>query len=77
MDKRGYAREFAEGPSAVAFALKYCSSRCDELILLSTKPFWFPDATVLKPLSGNGYRNEALERRTEGDQTIKTGECDV
>jgi hypothetical protein len=48
----------------VAFALKHRSARCDELILLSTKPFWAPDATVLKPLPGNGYRNEAPERRT-------------
>jgi hypothetical protein len=61
----------------VAFALKRRSARCDELILLSTKPFWDPDATVLKPLPGNGYRKEAPERRTQGAQIIKTGEYDV
>ena len=44
--------------AANAFDLVLCSpmrraretAGCDEIFLLSTKPFWTPDATVLKPV---------------------------
>jgi hypothetical protein len=42
------------------------SAGCDELFLLSTKPFWTPDATVLKPLPGTGFTNDATEKRIDG-----------
>jgi lipoprotein-anchoring transpeptidase ErfK/SrfK len=54
-------------------ALESRSARCDELILSSTKPFWPPDATVLKPLPVNEQGNEAPERRNQGAQTVKQG----
>jgi hypothetical protein len=63
--------------AAVFFWFEARSTRCDELIFLSTKPFWAPDATVLKPLPGTGYRNDAPERRTWGAQTVKQGYYDV
>jgi hypothetical protein len=45
----GDNRKFVRLPGSL-FALKYPSARCDKLILLSTKPLYAPDATVLKPL---------------------------
>jgi hypothetical protein len=44
--------------------------RNDELFLLSTKPCWAPDATVLKSLLGNDCTNDAPERRIQGVQTV-------
>jgi hypothetical protein len=68
---------FARPLSSGRFCFEVPQRRCDELILLSTKLFWAPDATVLKPLPGNGHRNEAPERRIQGAQIVKTGEYDV
>jgi len=53
------------------------SACCDELILLSTKPLWAPDATDLKPFQNIGYRNDAPERRIWGSQIFKQGDYDV
>jgi hypothetical protein len=39
------------------------SAGCDELFLLSTKPFWTPDATVLKPVPDIDCGNDMPERR--------------
>ena len=42
----------------------------DELFVLSTKPCWAPDATVLKSLLGKDCTNDAPERRIQGVQTV-------
>jgi hypothetical protein len=41
----------------------------DELFLISKKPFSELDATVLKPLPGIDYPNDAPKRRIQGAQT--------
>ena len=38
----------------------------DELFLLSTKPYWAPDATLLKLWLRKDCTDEAPERRTQG-----------
>jgi hypothetical protein len=58
-------------PVYSAFEFSRCAG-CDELFLLSTKPFWTADATVLKPMLGIDYANDAPERRILGAQTNQT-----
>jgi len=47
--------------------------RCDEIILLPTKPIWLSHATVLKPLPGTRSGNNAPQRRTWALKTVKQG----
>jgi hypothetical protein len=51
-------------PAPAYFAFEFSrSAGCDELSLLSTKPFWTPDATVLKPAPDINCAKHAPERR--------------
>jgi hypothetical protein len=47
--------------AAMIAARKLCGLCHDELFLLSTKPCWAPDATVLKSLLGKDCANDAPE----------------